>query len=136
MLSLKLHIIDGYLCSSSYPSYPVVAELISDEVTKVSDRISVRELTLTPLDGSEDNFYGVIRTAGIGKSDGEFEIDNRRSKFLCYDVLEFEDEFSPRLKSGKYIMRLKLNLFEKNNGAIARCDVEAEKIVDISLKDI
>lgn len=129
MLSLHLYLLEGFPYRSEKPSFPVVAELVSDQHVELSTCIEVRELTLTAALSGPDDFFGVLRIP-LPKLGPVFELLPHRSHFKTYDVFEF-DENADGFTPGEYVLRLTLKVHRLVDGKFQSEKLTSEKIISV-----
>ena len=133
MISLKLHVLEGFSYTAGCLSFPVVAEVSCDQSIMLAQKIDVRELTLTPLGAtSENDFFGVFRRPGFGlPPQAVFELTPKRNKFISYDVFQWEIDSVDGYSPGSYRLRLVIDIFEKHETNFEVKTLVAEKLVEV-----
>lgn len=113
-LTLGLHLLKGFRVTSDVETLPVVVEIGSDEAIEVAEKVDVTAAWLDASNGS-DLSYGFSASGRIGTYGEGIEIAPKRPKYLCIDVLEYEER-KGSLEPGTYDLTVKVCVFVKREG--------------------
>lgn len=128
MIELRVHLLEGFAYRADVPSFPVVAELSSDQPVELYTKIDLLELPLTPRSASsEDDVFGVMRLPGIGPMETGFSLSPGRSAFFVYDVFEHDDLEIQGFTSEQYVLKVRLGLWRAMDGPGGREILSVEK---------